>query len=164
MKTTFKMIPAALVIAAGLTACEKNSSTNVSSSYKHPSDAVRQADGSYRYADGSIHNADGTLRMSAPTAEDRNRPAEKPTKPDAVDQSNKQADLDVTQAIRKAVQAREGISTGTKSLLVIVTDASTVTLKGEVATDGEKTSIGEIATANAAGRTVDNQLTVKPAQ
>ncbi|HYD01211.1 MAG TPA: BON domain-containing protein, partial [Phycisphaerales bacterium] len=117
--------------------------------------------------DGSIRNADGSIRTAAPSMpearDNRNLPNEKPTKPDAVDQSNKQADLDVTQAIRKAVLARDGMSMGAKNI-TIVTEMGTVTLKGEVASDTEKTTIGEIATANAAGRTVDNQLTVKPAQ
>lgn len=159
MKNTLKVLPLMLVLAAGMTACDKTTSSDT---YKHPSDAVRQADGSYRYSDGSIHNADGSLRTAAPRREATPVEPAKPTKPDAVDQSNEQADLDVTAAIRKAVQAREGVSAGTKSMLVVVTTKGTVTLKGEVATDAEKTAIGEIATANAAGRTVDNQLTVKP--
>jgi hypothetical protein len=158
MKHTLKMLPFALILAAGLTACDKGT-TSTSSSYKHPSDAVRQSDGTYRYSDGSIHNADGSVLAPAPS---RDVTKDKPTKPDAMDQSNDKADLDVTAAIRKAVQAREGISTGTKSTLVIVTQKGTITLKGPVADEAEKTTIGEIATSNAGGRTVDNQLAVTP--
>jgi len=164
MKTSLSILPLALLMAASMTACDKNA--NSSSSFKPPSDATKQSDGSYRYADGSIHNADGTLRTAAPsrdTTTNRDTSKDKPTKPDATDQGNNQADLDVTQAIRKAVQAREGVSAGTKSVLVIVTASGTVTLKGEVPSEAEKNTIAEIAMSNAAGRTVDNQLVVKPA-
>lgn len=160
MNTTLKMFPLALIIAAGLAACDKSPST---SSYSHPSDAVRQVDGTYKYADGSIHNADGSLKTPAPAARESTTSKEKPVKPDAVTQGNNQADLDVTAAIRKGIQARDDVSSGTKSLLVIVTEKGTVTLKGQVASEAEKATIAEIAVANAAGRTVDNMLTVKPA-
>jgi len=102
-------------------------------------------------------------RSTASSSAANGAPTEKPTKPDAVDQGNSQAELDVTQAIRKAVQARDDVSAGTKSALVIVTDKTRVTLKGPVASEAEKTAIGDVATSNAAGRTIDNQLAVKPA-
>ncbi|MFT3684442.1 MAG: BON domain-containing protein [Phycisphaerales bacterium] len=166
MKNTMKLFPAALVLAAAMTACNK-SGTNMSSNV--PKDAVRQSDGTYRYADGSIHNTDGTLVSTAPRREAREdrkdwsdkppTPDNKPNKPDSTQQSNKQADLDVTAAIRKGVLAREGVSMQAKNI-TIVSDASTVTLKGEVASEEEKSAIADIASSNAAGRTVDNQLTV----
>ena len=67
----------------------------------------------------------------------------------------------MTQAIRKALVARDGMSMAAKNI-TIVTEKGTVTLKGEVASDAEKAAIAEIASANAAGRTVDNQLSVAP--
>lgn len=165
MNTSIKTFSFALIVAAGLTGCDKKAD---STSYSHPSDAVRQADGTYRYADGSIRNADGSVKTAAPvrdvprdTTAPRDPAMEKPTKPDAVSQGNNQPDLDVTAAIRKAVLAREGMSMAGKNV-VIVTEKGTITLKGEVATAAEKTAIGEIATANASGRAVDNQIVVKP--
>lgn len=164
MNTTLKMLPFALIMAAGLAACDKAPAV---SSYTHPTDAVRQSDGTYKYADGSVHNADGSQKTPAPAMREtppamRDTTKDKPVKPDAMTQGNNQSDLDVTAAIRKGIQSRDDVAMGTKSLLVIVTEKGTVTLKGQVATEAEKATIAEIAVANAAGRTVDNMLTVKP--
>jgi hypothetical protein len=169
VKKTLMVLPTAIMIAAAMTACNKtNTGTNTASNL--PKDAVRQSDGTYRYADGSIHNSDGTLVTSSPRREARDnrdwsdKPPTgdgKPSKPDAVNQGNAQADLDVTAAIRKAIVGREGMSMAAKNVTV-VTDKGTVTLKGEVASESEKANIAEIAMANAGGRTVDNQLSVAP--
>ncbi|MBY0307465.1 MAG: BON domain-containing protein [Phycisphaerales bacterium] len=178
MPTSMKLFSAALLLGATMTACDKSDTNNHTAS-NVPKDAVRQADGTYRYADGSIHNSDGSTVSSAPRREARDTNADsrdaakndwsdkpptpdgKPTKPDSVQQGNNQADLDVTQAIRKALVARDGMSMAAKNI-TIVTEKGTVTLKGEVASDAEKAAIAEIASANAAGRTVDNQLSVAP--
>jgi osmotically-inducible protein OsmY len=170
VKKTLLVVPTALMIAAAMTACDKTNTNNNTAS-NLPKDAVRQSDGTYRYADGTIHNSDGSVVNTTPRREARENTDKrewsdkpptgdgKPTKPDAVTQSNTQADLDVTQAIRKAIVGREGMSTAAKNITV-VTDKGTVTLKGEVASESEKASIAEIAMANSAGRTVDNQLSV----
>ena len=176
MNSSIKTLSFAMIVAAGMTGCDKKADTTSSST--HPTDAVRQTDGTYRYADGSVRNADGSIKTAAPirdAARDssatrdpamrdsttRDPALDKPVKPDAMSQGNNQADIDVTAAIRKAVLAREGMSMAGKNA-VIVTEKGTITLKGEVATAAEKATIGEIAAANAAGRTVDNQIVVKP--
>ena len=159
MKSPLKIFSFAMLIAAGMAACDK---TNSNGEYKHPSDAVKQADGTYRYADGSVHNADGTVKTPAATSTPAPRnDTTKPTKPDAMSQGNDAAEREVTQAIRKAVVAREGMSMAAKNV-VIVTEKGTVTLKGEVPTESEKATIAEIASSNAGSRTVDNQIVVKP--
>lgn len=164
MKKTLLVAPTVLVIAAAMTACDKTNTNNKTAS-NLPKDAVRQADGTYRYADGSVHNSDGSLVNEAPRRETRDNADrmdnQKANNPDATNQGNNQADLDVTQAIRKAVLGREGMSMSAKNI-TIVTDKSTVTLKGEVPTESEKATIAEIAMNNSGGRTVDNRLDVKP--
>lgn len=76
------------------------------------------------------------------------------------DQSNDEANLKVTQAIRQAVVADESLSMNAKNVKII-TDHQRVTLRGPVKTEEEKTTIDRLAKAVAGERTVDNQLEVE---
>lgn len=75
------------------------------------------------------------------------------------DQSNTQADLNITQAIRKAVMADKELSTNAHNVKIITADG-VVTLRGPVKSEEEKKNIGAKA-AHVAGVTrVDNQLEI----
>jgi hyperosmotically inducible periplasmic protein len=78
-----------------------------------------------------------------------------------IDQSNKQSDLDITQAIRKAVIAKDGFSFNAKNVKII-TVSGKVTLRGPVSSAAERTSIANIAKQTAGVVNVDDQLEVKP--
>jgi len=76
------------------------------------------------------------------------------------DQSNEQADLDVVQAIRKAIVAHDSLSVNAKNVK-IVTDATRVVLRGPVKSEEEKTVIDQLAKDNAGGRRVENQIEIE---
>ena len=113
----------------------------------------------------------GYLTASTPQA---TRPAETPqatqSKPQpppagltADQQSQTKEDLALVQQIRKAIVADKALSTAAHNCVVITRDGG-VTLRGEVNTAKEKTTIGSIATKIAGTGKVTNVLTVKPAQ
>jgi osmotically-inducible protein OsmY len=77
-----------------------------------------------------------------------------------LDQGNGQADLDTTQAIRKAVMSDDGLSTYAKNVK-IVTNAGVITLRGPVKTDAERKSIEAKALAAAGTNRVDDQIDVQ---
>ena len=99
--------------------------------------------------DAAVMGADNT-KMN-----DRDRGAS--TTP--LDQGNGKADLDVTQAIRKALMADDSLSTTAKNVKV-VTNKGVITLRGPVKSDAEKKSVEAKASAAAAGNRVDNQLDI----
>jgi len=76
-----------------------------------------------------------------------------------MDQSNDQASLQVSADIRKAVVADDSLSMMAHNIK-IVTEKSTVTLRGPVKTMEEKARIEALASQYAAGATVRNELTV----
>jgi hyperosmotically inducible protein len=77
------------------------------------------------------------------------------------DQSNSKADLEITQAVRKAVVADDSLSTNAQNVK-IVTTGGVVTLRGPVKNDTEKASIATKAKSVAGVSRVDNQLEVAP--
>jgi hyperosmotically inducible protein len=81
--------------------------------------------------------------------------------PTADNTSNAAPDRDVTQAIRKAVMDDSTLSTNAHNCKIVV-ENGTVTLVGPVASDAERSKIEQLATANASGRKVVNQLEVTP--
>jgi hypothetical protein len=78
----------------------------------------------------------------------------------ATDQSNAEMDLTVTQGIRQALMAHDGLSTAAKNITV-VTSAREVVLQGEVQNEEEKDTVIAKAQELADGRTVTGNLRVQ---
>ena len=75
------------------------------------------------------------------------------------DQSESEADRTISQNIRQAVTADDSISTNGKNVKIITVDG-TVTLRGPVKSENEKTNIGAKAQQIAGVKRVDNQLEI----
>jgi len=75
-------------------------------------------------------------------------------------QSNAQADLAITQKIRKALIADKSLSTYAHNVKIITANG-VVTLKGPVKTEDEKQKVGSKAGEVVDLSKIDNQLTVK---
>jgi osmotically-inducible protein OsmY len=84
------------------------------------------------------------------------------TMPVPTDQENSADALQVTANIRKAVLADKSLSTSAHNVK-IVTNGSTVTLRGPVMSPAEKARVTALARQNAPGKDVVDQLTVKGA-
>jgi osmotically-inducible protein OsmY len=93
----------------------------------------------------------------------KSKPQPPPAGLTADQQSQTKEDLALVQQIRKAIVADKTLSTAAHNCVVITRDGG-VTLRGEVNTAKEKTTIGGIATKIAGTGKVTNVLTVKPAQ
>ena len=76
------------------------------------------------------------------------------------DQSNSQADLKITQAIRQALMKDSELSMTAKNIKVITANGQ-VTLRGPVTTAQEKAKIDQLAKSAAGGAHIDDQLDVK---
>jgi hyperosmotically inducible periplasmic protein len=77
-----------------------------------------------------------------------------------LDQGNNAADLNVTQAIRKALMADDSLSGNAKNVKVI-TNNGVVTLRGPVKSDAEKKSVESKAFAAAGSNRVDDQIDIQ---
>ena len=77
----------------------------------------------------------------------------------AGDQAENEADRTISQNIRQAISADDSISTNGKNAKIITVDG-TVTLRGPVKSEKEKTNIGAKAQQIAGVKTVDNQLEI----
>jgi hyperosmotically inducible periplasmic protein len=75
------------------------------------------------------------------------------------DQSESEADRAISQDIRRAVVADDSVSTNGKNVKIITVDG-TVTLRGPVQSEKEKTNIGAKAQQVAGVKKVDNQLEI----
>lgn len=100
--------------------------------------------------DTAQHNADNTARNENPQYQ-QNPPFE---------QGNSQADLDLTQRVRKAVTDDTTLSTTAKNVKIISRDGK-VLLMGPVQSDAERQRIETIANQVAGNGNVTNQLEVK---
>jgi osmotically-inducible protein OsmY len=96
-------------------------------------------------------NADNTQRNER----DRDSSAITP-----IDQGNNESDLKITQQIRQAVMSDKSLSFNAKNAKIITVNGK-VTLRGTVATDGERTAIGNAAARVVGPTQVDNLLEVK---
>ena len=76
------------------------------------------------------------------------------------DQSNSQEDVKITASIRRAVVGDKSLSMTAKNVKIITANG-TVTLRGPVNNDAEKTKIAELAQSAAGNAKIDNQLEVK---
>jgi hyperosmotically inducible protein len=75
------------------------------------------------------------------------------------DQSESEADRTISQSIRAAITADDSLSTNGKNVKIITSDG-TVTLRGPVKSDQEKTAIEAKAKQVAGVKKVDNQLEI----
>jgi hyperosmotically inducible periplasmic protein len=75
------------------------------------------------------------------------------------DQSENEADRTITQNIRQAITGDDSLSTNAKNVKIITNDG-TVTLRGPVKSEKEKTEIEAKAKQVAGVKKVDNQLEV----
>ena len=76
------------------------------------------------------------------------------------DQSNSSADLQITQAVRRALMQDDQLSTTAKNIKVITANGQ-VTLRGPVNNAQEKTKIDQIARSAAGGARIVDELEVK---
>jgi len=76
-----------------------------------------------------------------------------------LDQGNGEADLTLTQSIRKAIVADDDLSMNAKNVKVITRDG-VVTLRGPVSSQAERARVELIARREAGTARVDNQLEV----
>ena len=88
---------------------------------------------------------------------ERDRSAETKT---SGDQSNSPEDVKITATIRRAIVKDHSLSATAKNVKIITTDG-TVTLRGPVQNEAEKTKIAELAQSAAGNAKIDNQLEVK---
>ena len=102
-------------------------------------------------ADEEKTNADNTA------INERDRSGETQT---SGDQSNSPADLNVTQAIRRALMKDGELSTTAKNIKVVTANGH-VTLRGPVNSAQEKTKINQIARSAAGDAQIVDQLEVK---
>jgi hyperosmotically inducible protein len=79
--------------------------------------------------------------------------------PTADNATNDKATRDLTQKIRQAVMDDSSLSTNAHNCKIVV-QGGTVTLVGPVASDAERTKVEQIATAQAGGNKIVNQLEV----
>lgn len=77
----------------------------------------------------------------------------------AQDQSNKEADVEVTRQIRQGLMDRE-LSTSARNVKIITRDG-TVTLKGNVASAAEKQTVKDVAKSKAGQMTVKDELVIR---
>jgi osmotically-inducible protein OsmY len=75
------------------------------------------------------------------------------------DQSENEADRTITHNIRQAITADDSLSTNAKNVKIITNDG-TVTLRGPVKSEQEKTDIEAKAKQVAGVKSVDNQIEV----
>jgi hyperosmotically inducible protein len=75
-------------------------------------------------------------------------------------QSNEQADVDVTRAIRRAIVKDSSLSVYGHNVKIITTKEHAVYLSGAVPSKGEVTKITDLAQQNSAGYPVKCQLSV----
>ncbi len=76
------------------------------------------------------------------------------------DQSNSSEDVKITATIRRAIVKDNSLSSTAKNVKIITADG-TVTLRGPVKNEAEKTKIAELAQSSAGNAKIDNQLEVK---
>ena len=124
----------ALVLAVSFLGCGKNN--EVSKSDEPAQTAAVEPDNSGR----NVRDADGATKTPG-------------------DQSESEADRTITQDVRQAVTADDSISTNGKNVKIVTVDG-TVTLRGPVKSEQEKTNIAAKAQQIAGVKKVDNQLEI----
>ena len=89
-----------------------------------------------------------------------NKADQKNTQPTAQNQSNEKADRELAAAVRKAIVRDKSLSANAHNVKVIAKDG-TVTLRGPVRSDDEKTKVSQLTRQVEGVSNVDDQLLVK---
>lgn len=112
---------------------------------------------------GTIASAQDPAGQSAPASDNTkmNQRDRNPNEPTADQQQNNRSDRDITQQVRKAIEADKNFSTYAHNVKVI-TQNGQVTLKGPVRSEEEKSAVEAKAAAVAGEGKVTSELTVKP--
>ena len=111
---------------------------------------------------GPVEAADKTAATPSQTAPDNTGRNVRDRSGDTVtpgDQSNKKADLQLTQELRKALMADKSLSTNAKNVKIITANG-VVTLRGPVNTAQEKATIEAKAQSIAGAHNVESQLEI----
>ena len=103
-----------------------------------------------------------TGKTATPDADNTqmNRADRKNAQPTAQNQSGAKADRELAAAVRKAIVRDKSLSTNAHNVKVIAKDG-TVTLRGPVRSDDEKTKVSELTRHVEGVSNVDDQLLVK---
>jgi osmotically-inducible protein OsmY len=103
-----------------------------------------------------------TGKTATPDADNTrmNKADQKNTQPTAQNQSNEKADRELAAAVRKAIVRDKSLSTNAHNVKVIAKDG-TVTLRGPVRSDDEKTKVSQLTRQVEGVSNVDDQLLVK---
>ena len=103
-----------------------------------------------------------TGKTATPDADNTrmNKADQKNAQPTAQNQSNEKADRELAAAVRKAIVRDKSLSTNAHNVKVIAKDG-TVTLRGPVRSDDEKTKVSQLTRQVEGVSNVDDQLLVK---
>ena len=103
-----------------------------------------------------------TGKTATPDADNTrmNKADQKNTQPTAQNQSNEKADRELAAAVRKAIVRDKSLSTNAHNVKVIAKDG-TVTLRGPVRSDDEKTKVSQLTRQVEGVSNVEDQLLVK---
>jgi hyperosmotically inducible periplasmic protein len=112
---------------------------------------------------GTLALAQDSAAQSAPASDNTkiNQRDRNPNEPTADQQQNNRSDRDLTQQVRKAIEADKNFSTYAHNVKVI-TQNGRVTLKGPVRSEEEKRAVEAKAAEVAGEGKVISELTVKP--
>lgn len=112
---------------------------------------------------GTLAIAQDSAGQSAPASDNTkmNQRDRNPNEPTADQQQNNLSDRDLTQQIRKAIEADKDLSTYAHNVKVIAQNGQ-VTLKGPVRSEEEKRAVEAKAREVAGKGKVTSELTVKP--
>ena len=112
---------------------------------------------------GTFAVAQDPAAQNAPASDNTkmNQRDRNPNEPTADQQQNNRSDRDITQQVRKAIEADKNISTYAHNVKVI-TQNGQVTLKGPVRSEEEKRAVESKAAEVAGVGKVTSELTVKP--
>lgn len=111
-----------------------------------------------RHADGRVADTDGT---SSVDHDGNGMPDDGTEPPTAFDQGNSDGDIAITQAIRQAVSRDDTLSMTARNVTIITRD-SVVTLRGNVSTDAERSTVERHASGVDGVERIDNLLVVAP--
>ena len=112
---------------------------------------------------GTLASAQDSPGQSTPASDNTkmNQRDRNPNEPTADQQQNNRSDRDITQQVRKAIEADKSFSTYAHNVKVI-TQNGQVTLKGPVRSEEEKSAVEAKAAAVAGESKITSELTVKP--
>ncbi len=112
---------------------------------------------------GTLAVAQDSAGQSSPATDNTkmNQRDRNPNEPTADQQQNNRSDRDLTQQIRKAIEADKSFSTYAHNVKVIAQNGQ-VTLKGPVRSEEEKRAVEAKAAEIAGEGRVTSELTVKP--